>query len=163
MSKKRNTFFCFLFFWSNKDGQRFQKVLTELSNHRLCGRPPMSTSFTFSSCLCLYLANNLLTASWYLELSRMPNYANTLPSICINSYVPMGSPSRGGDVAGLCLFFFLFCSCVSSVFMALSTVFHSINSPNNSPLSHSVLPVLLLSYWSFQLYICLWKPPSALI
>ena len=25
--------------------------------------------------------------------------------------------------------------------MALSTVFHSINSPENSPLSHSVLPV----------------------
>ena len=29
-----------------------------------------------------------------------------------------------------------------SVFMALSTVFHSINSPDNSPLSHSVLLVL---------------------
>ena len=37
---------------------------------------------------------------------------------------------------------FLFC-------MALSTVFHSINSPDNSPLSHSVLPVLFLPYWSF--------------
>ena len=31
-----------------------------------------------------------------------------------------------------------------SVFMALSTVFHSINSPDNSPLSFSVLPVLLV-------------------
>ena len=62
-----------------------------------------------------------------------------------------------------------------SVFMALSTVFHSINSPNNSPLSHSVLLILLcltallcssdltLPYWSFQLYISLWKSPSALI
>ena len=40
-----------------------------------------------------------------------------------------------------------------SVFMALSTVFHSINSPDNSPLSHSVLLVLCLPYWSFQLYI----------
>ena len=28
------------------------------------------------------------------------------------------------------------------VLMALSTVFHSVNSPNNSPLSHSVLLVL---------------------
>ena len=28
-----------------------------------------------------------------------------------------------------------------SVFMALSTVFHSINSPDNSPFSHSVLVV----------------------
>ena len=39
------------------------------------------------------------------------------------------------------------------VFIALSTVFHSINSPDNSPFSHSVLPVLFLPYWSFQLYI----------
>ena len=36
-----------------------------------------------------------------------------------------------------------------SVFMALSTVFHSINSPDNSPFSHSVLLVLCLPYWSF--------------
>ena len=42
---------------------------------------------------------------------------------------------------------FLFCSCVSvSVFVALSTVFHSMNSPDNSPLSHFVLPVLFLPY-----------------
>ena len=39
-----------------------------------------------------------------------------------------------------------------SVFTALSTVFHSINPPDNSPLSHSVLPVLFLLYWSFQQY-----------
>ena len=32
-----------------------------------------------------------------------------------------------------------------SAFMALSTVFHSINSRDNSPLSHSVLPVSFLS------------------
>ena len=37
-----------------------------------------------------------------------------------------------------------------SVFMALSTVFHSINSPDNSLLSYSVLPGLFLPYWSFQ-------------
>ena len=49
--------------------------------------------------------------------------------------------------------FFFYSVLVSvSVFMALSTVFHSINFPDNSPLSHSVLPVLLLPYWSFQLY-----------
>ena len=50
-----------------------------------------------------------------------------------------------------------------SVFMTLSTVFLSINSPDNSPFSHSLLPVLSLPYWSFQLYISLWKSPSALI
>ena len=55
---------------------------------------------------------------------------------------------------------FLFCSCVC---FALSTVFHSINCLENSPLSHSALLVLLLPYWSFQLYNSLWKPPSALI
>ena len=38
-----------------------------------------------------------------------------------------------------------------SVFMALSTVFHSINSPDTSPLSQSVLLVLFLPYWSFHL------------
>ena len=72
---------------------------------------------------------------------------------------------------GLCLwhkvielahsFSFLFL-CLFLSFLALSTVFHSINSPDNSPLSHSVLPVLFLPYWSFQLYISLWKSPSAL-
>ena len=36
--------------------------------------------------------------------------------------------------------------------IAHSTVFHSINSPNNSPLSLSVLSVLFLPYWSFQLH-----------
>ena len=50
-----------------------------------------------------------------------------------------------------------------SVFMALSTVFHSINSPDNYPLSHSVLRVLSLPYWSFQLYVSLWKSLSALM
>ena len=48
-----------------------------------------------------------------------------------------------------------------SVFMALSTVLHSINSPDSSPLSPSARPVLFLPYWSFQLYISLWKSPSA--
>ena len=44
-----------------------------------------------------------------------------------------------------------------SVFVALSTVFHFINSPNNTPLSHSVLPVLILPYWSFQPYVSFMK------
>ena len=33
-----------------------------------------------------------------------------------------------------------------SVFMAVSTVFHCLISPDNFPLSHSVLPVLFLPY-----------------
>ena len=43
------------------------------------------------------------------------------------------------------------------VFTALSTVFHSINSPNSSLLSHFVLPVLFLPYQSFQLYLSFLK------
>ena len=55
-----------------------------------------------------------------------------------------------------------------SVFKALSTVFHSINSPDHSQLSDSVLPALFLPYLSFQLYISFRyidfrKSPSALI
>ena len=78
-------------------------------------------------------------------------------------FVPTGSPSRGGDVAAYVFnisqpslstpFYYVLVSV--SVFMALSTVFHSTNSPDNSPLSHSVLPVSFLPYWSFQLYISL--------
>ena len=72
--------------------------------------------------------------------------------------VPPGSSSRGGEVTvyvpdinqpSLPTPFSLFLSV--SVFMTLSTVFHSINSPDNSLLSHSLLPVLSLPYWSFQL------------
>ena len=71
--------------------------------------------------------------------------------------VSAGSPSRGGDVAvhvfdlnqqSLPTPFYSVLVSVS-VFMALSTVFHSTNSPDNSPLSHSVLPVLFLPYWFF--------------
>ena len=43
-----------------------------------------------------------------------------------------------------------------SVFRALSTLFHSINSPNNSPLSHSVLPVLFCLIGPFK-YTALYK------
>ena len=76
---------------------------------------------------------------------------------------PTGSPSRGGDVAVYVFglnqpslptpFYSVLVSV--SVFMALSPVFHSVNSPDYSPLSHSVLPVLFLLYWSFQLHISL--------
>ena len=76
---------------------------------------------------------------------------------------PAGSPSRGGDVevyafdinqpSLLTPFYSVLVSV--SVFIALSSVFHSINSINKSPLSHSVLLNLFLPYWSFQLYISL--------
>ena len=79
------------------------------------------------------------------------------------SVVPAGSPSRGGDVT-VCVkdinqpslptpFYSVLV--FLPVFTTLSNVFQSINSPDNSPLSHTVLPVLLPSYWSFQLDISL--------
>ena len=79
--------------------------------------------------------------------------------------VPRGSPSRGWDVAVYVYDIIQpslptpFHSVLESIsdFMALSTVFHYINSPNNSLFSHSVLPVLSLPYWSFQLYMSLYE------
>ena len=77
--------------------------------------------------------------------------------------VPVGSLSRGGDVT-VCVYDIFQPSLPTpfnsvlvsvSVFVALSTVFHSINCPDNSPFSQSVLPVLFPPYWSFQLYISL--------
>ena len=87
----------------------------------------------------------------------------------------MGSPSRReevelyvSDISQPSLptpFFIIFNSVLVSVsvFKALSAVFHSIDSPDNSPLSHSVLPVLFLPYRSCQLYVSLLKSPSALM
>ena len=82
----------------------------------------------------------------------------------LRTAVPAGSPSLRWGVAVYVFdinqpslptpFFFLF-SCLIFVFMALPTVFRPINFPENSPLSHSVLLVVILSYWSFQLHISL--------
>ena len=81
--------------------------------------------------------------------------------VLAEKYVPTGSSSRGGNVT---VYLFninqpslptpFYSVMVSfSVSMALSTVFHSINSPDNSPFSHSVLPVF---------YLCLIGPFSCI-
>ena len=90
-------------------------------------------------------------------------------TLCYSSFswVPTGSPSRGGDVA---VYVFdinqpslptpFYSALVSvSVFMAVS--FHK-SSQKLSAFSLSSSD-LFLPYWPFQLYISLWKPPSALI
>ena len=67
-------------------------------------------------------------------------------------FVPTGSPSGGGDVPVLVFYInqpslptpFYSVLVSVSVFMVVSTVFHSIYSPNDSPLSHSVLLFLFL-------------------
>ena len=75
--------------------------------------------------------------------------------------VPAGSPVRGGHVAvyvsdinqpSLPNPFFYSVLVSVSVFMALSTVFHSISSPDNSTLSHSVLLVSLLLNWYIKTF-----------
>ena len=98
-----------------------------------------------------------------MQPSQQVVLRDTEGSFITEASVPMGLPSRGGDVAVYVVdikqlslpapFHSVLVSV--SVFMALSTVFDSIDSPDNSLLSHSVLPVLFLLYWSFQLYICL--------
>ena len=92
---------------------------------------------------------------------------HSLPAIF--QAVPAGSPSRGGDVTVYVLdisqpslptcFYSVLVSV--SVFMALSTVFHSINSPDNSPLSHDVLlvlPCLIGPFNNISLYESLPQP-----
>ena len=108
------------------------------------------TWWRLSSTLCSCLFSFIIAVS--LSLSSF------FLSLC-----PHGLTSHGGDVAvyvfninQLSLPTLLYSVLASvSVFMALSTVFHSINCPDNSPLSHSVLLVLFLPHCSFQLYISL--------
>ena len=96
--------------------------------------------------MCPFLTSKCSTANCFLFISTAKNnhcYHHYLP------HVPLGSPSHSGDVVVYIFdvnqpslpapFHSVLVSI--SVFMALSTVFHSINSSNNSPLSHSVLPV----------------------
>ena len=72
----------------------------------------------------------------------------------LHTMVPAGSPLCGGNVTvyvydinqpSLPIAFYLVLVSVS-VFMALSTVFYSINTPDNSLFSHSVLSSLSLPY-----------------
>ena len=91
--------------------------------------------------------------------SRFQFVAYTLPLLSL--LVPTGSPSPGGNVTVYVFninqpslpapFYSVLVSVSAS--MSLSTVFHFIKFPDNSPFSHSVLLVLFLPYWSFQLYI----------
>ena len=65
----------------------------------------------------------------------------------LRTSVPANSPSRGGDAVQLILPTPFDSVLVSiSVFMALSSAFHSTNCSHNSPVSCSVLPVLSLPY-----------------
>ena len=99
-----------------------------------------------------------------LESFRLQMMKCLQPSSFFLPTVPVGSLSF--HVVGKLRFMFdikqsslstPFCSVLVSisVFMALLAVFHSTNSPDNSPFSHSALVVLTLPYWYFQVYISL--------
>ena len=113
--------------------------------------------------------------SWEENSSATPVRDRTLdlpitsPALHQLSYIP-ASPSPRADLHVVGMLRFMsdtnqpslptpFYSVLVSVFvfMALSTVLYSINSPDNSPFSHSVLVVLALPYWSFQLNMSLYE------
>ena len=101
-----------------------------------------------------WLEVKLWRSTFISQPISQPSLSSLLP-------VPACSPARGGDVTVyVCDINQLslptpFCSVLVSISacMALSTVFHSLNSPDNSPFSDSVLLVLSWPYWSFQLCI----------
>ena len=161
---------CHLHYWQNDRGLLRATAITRVWNgHRIRVSTqswPWGRKFSRHSCRDS-ISQPFDNESGPLtnKLSRLPSRLFRTPSVLSKhswqvSYtdieVPVGSPSRGGDVAvdvfdikQLSLptpFNSLVVSV--SVFMALSAVFHS----DNSPLSHSVFPVFFLPYWSFQLY-----------
>ena len=134
--------------------------------------------FTYFFKFFLYLV------TWDFESSNTKDFARASPPnshICrycpIKKYfvfnllrVLASSYSRGGDVtvsvkiinqpslpSPFLLFLCLFLSYGPFNYISFQV------SPENSPFSHSVLPVLSLPNWSFQLNVSLWKSSSALI
>ena len=119
----------------------------------------------------------LLSASSHVHYSLCLSVCLSV-SLCLSGYLCLSLSARPRELTftwwgcyGLCLDINqlslptpFYSDLVSiSVFMALSTVFHSINSPDNSLFSHSVLPVLFLLYRSFQMFISLRKSSSTLM
>ena len=102
-------------------------------------------------CLCIILVVRVE----YPDYSRV---SSTISFPCLSPRIHLGVVGMlqlmfsAIDQSSLPASFYSFLVSVSA-FWALLTVFHSINSPDNSPLSHSILPVSFLPYWSFQLYI----------
>ena len=127
--------------------------------------------FTVLYTATVYRGMRLLRKSWVMSIGLHQPFL----FVCLFAllFAFMSSPRAHIHVVGMLRFMSdinqpslptSFYSVLVSVylFMALSVDFHSINSPDNSQFSHSVLPVLSLPYWSFQLYVSLWKSPSTL-
>ena len=157
---------------------KWERLELNVSNMRT---PPCFQSWTKSAhgafrvlatCLTSVPTRPTRVACAFTRQGKTVERAFTFLTCCFRTVistltVPTGPPSRGGGVA---VYVFdkqnkkLFKKKKSlqppysvlvsfSVFMALSTVFHSIYSLDNCPLSHFVLPVLFLPCWTFQLYI----------
>ena len=114
------------------------------------------TPWTQSLVITLSKKGNLQQCQNYRTISLISNPSKIMLEIILNR-CPRGLTFSWWGCYGLCLRHKPTCSVLVSVsvFKALSTVFYSINSPNNSPLSYAVFSVLFLPYWSFQLYISL--------
>ena len=123
---------------------------------------PLSIKCVSSSLLSSFLS---VCQSVPEQNNSVNTVVSTTPSsIFYHGVVPTGSPSCGGDVAVYVFeinqpslptpFYSILVSV--SVFMVLSTVFHSINSPDNSLLSHSFLLVLFCLTGPFN-YLSLYK------
>ena len=123
---------------------------------RVCYFDIQQTSLSLDTFLHLLVS----TMSWLLPFD---SHCECTP---ISVLVSCDAPSQVHlHVVGMLLFMSTpFCSILVSIsiFTALSTVFHSITSPYNYLFSHCPLPVLSPPYWSFQLYVSLWKSPSVL-
>ena len=131
---------------------------------------PVFLSFFVCSCLSFFLCSCLsfflsLFLSFFLSLFLSFFLSFFVPVFLSLLLVPAASPSRGGDVVVYVrdtnqlslLTPFHSVLVFISVLKALLTVFLSMNSPDNSPLSHSVLSVSILPYWSFKLCISLYE------
>ena len=94
---------------------------------------------------------------WHTRLTSVSFYVQS-SIILLTFVVPIGSPSPDGDVA-------VYSVLVSdSFFMALSTLFYSINSPHNSPLSYSVvLVVFVLSTIFFFFFMKIFLSPGIIL
>ena len=173
--------------WDMHSCKKESAWLISLDNVSQSAEYYFAQTVTDAGTLLQYAAAMCCTSGWpnlmcYLQIAHLaaalwaiPQSALLRRSVRTRHHVfpnvPTGLPSCGGDVAVYIFdinqpslptpFYSVLVSI--SIFMALSNVFHFVNSPDYSPLSHSVLLVLSLPYWSFQLYISLGKSPSALI
>ena len=120
-----------------------------------CSLGPMFPQSDVPSALCSLSPMFLCSHNPMFPQSCVPSVRCTLSPVFPRAHLHVVGMLRFmSDINHLSLptpFYFVLLSVYVS--MALSTVFYYINSPNNTLLSNSVLPVLFLPYWSFQLYI----------